>query len=101
MKKFVLVTLAFAVFSGIVIAQTSAVMAYARENVARKPPPHAHPFSSRPQRGSSATAGERARERHHRADAPSRKIAQCAPDDRKCEVERKLKGLVFDPVYKF
>jgi hypothetical protein len=28
-----------------------------------------------------------------------RKMAQCAPDDRKCEVERKLKGLVFDPVF--
>ena len=89
MKGFVSITLAFAAFSGIVlitsvIAQTSAVVAQTRENEASKPPPRGLPLSSR----------ELASERHRRADAPS----QCAPDDRKCEVERKLKGRVSDPV---
>jgi hypothetical protein len=79
MKTFVSITLAF---SGIVlitsvIAQTSAVMAQTQENAPgerrepREPPP-APPLSR-----------------------PSPAATECASDDRKCEVERKL-GLVND-----
>jgi hypothetical protein len=72
---------AFAAFSGIflaiasVAAQTSAV---AREKAPpRKPLPTA--------------------QRTQAVRAPLRVMPQCAPDDRKCEVERKLKGQVSDP----
>jgi hypothetical protein len=76
MKTFVSITLAF---SGIVlitsvIAQTSAAMAQTQENAPseRREPPPARPLSR-----------------------PSPVATECAPDDRKCEVERKL-GLVND-----
>jgi hypothetical protein len=79
MKTFVSITLAF---SGIVlitsvIARTSAAMAQTQENAPserREPqePPPAPPLSR-----------------------PSLAATECEPDDRKCEVERKL-GLVND-----
>jgi hypothetical protein len=129
MKSLVSIALGFAAFGGIVlaitpvVAQTSAVMAHARENVTKS---RSAPAPRRPQaitpsdrvsrssheasiplpsprfRGSSAAAGDQARERHRRADAlrltrAPFQMAQCPPDDRKCEVERKLKGLVSDP----
>jgi hypothetical protein len=102
MKRFVLVALTFAAFNGIVlitcvIAQTAGVLAHTREKVASKPLPPVRPLFSRPSRGLSTAAGEQARDRHHRADPPSDEMTQCRPNDRKCEVERKLKGPVSDP----
>jgi hypothetical protein len=87
MKRFASIALAFAAFSGIalivsVIAQTSSVVAQTQEDAASTPLP---PARQAPPSRSAITTYE------------SRKIAQCAPDDRKCEVEHKLKGLVFDP----
>jgi hypothetical protein len=81
MKRFVSITLAFAAFSGIVlitsvIAQTSAVVAQTQEDAASK------------RQAPRVTL---------RQPRPLAKWTECAPDDRKCEVERKLKGLVFDP----
>jgi hypothetical protein len=83
MKKFVSITLAFAAFSGIVlitslIAQISAVVAQTQEDAASKrEAPHVRTRPGQPR--------------------PLAKWTECARDDRKCEVERKLKGLVFDP----
>jgi hypothetical protein len=74
---------AFAAFSWVVpaitpvAAQTSAVAAHGRDNV-------------------SEPAARARRTRSIRA--PFREMAHCAPDDRKCEVERKLKGTVYDPL---
>jgi hypothetical protein len=101
MKRVVSIRLAFAAFSGIVpitsaLAQTSVVVAQTRENAVSTPLPSPRPLSQS-SRGSSAAARERARKRHQRADSPSREMPQCAPDDRKCEVEHKLKGLGSDP----
>jgi hypothetical protein len=64
-----------------VIAQTSAVVAQTQEAAAskRQAPP------------------VRTREITPRQPRPLAKWTECAPDDRKCEVERKLKGVVFDP----
>jgi hypothetical protein len=61
-----------------VAAQTRTNGAHGRENVTRGKP----------------LAGVR---RTQPIRAPFRETAQCAPDDRKCEVERKLKGKVYDP----
>jgi hypothetical protein len=64
-----------------VIAQTSAVVAQTQEDAGtkRQAPP------------------VRPREITPRQLRPLAKWTECAPDDRKCEVERKLKGVVFDP----
>jgi hypothetical protein len=86
MKRFVSIAPAFAAFSGIVlitsvIAQTSAVVAQTQEDAASKrqaPPVRTRGITPRPR--------------------PLAKWTECAPDDRKCEVKRKLKGVVFDPV---
>jgi hypothetical protein len=79
MKAFVSITLAF---SGIVliisvIAQTSNAMAQTQENASseRREPSPARPLSR-----------------------PYPAVIECAPDDRKCEVERKL-GPVNDQRY--
>lgn len=58
-----------------VAARPSAIVAHARESVAKSKPPNAARRPIRP---------------------PSREAAQCAPDDRKCEVELKLKGSTYD-----
>ena len=82
MKRFVSITLAFAAFSGIVlitslVVQTSAVVAQTQEDAASKrQTPHVRTRPGQPR--------------------PLAKWTECAPDDRKCEVERKLEGLVFD-----
>jgi hypothetical protein len=70
--------LAFAAFSGFlaitpVAAHTSAVVHHSREKATRSKP------------------------RTQAVRAPLREMPRCAPDDRKCEVERKLKGQVSDP----
>jgi hypothetical protein len=87
MKTFV--TRAFAVFSGIVlitsvIAQNSAVVAQTQEDAPPLPPRRQAP-PSRPERTMRSPP------------RPSLSLSECAPHDRKCEVERKLKGPVFDP----
>jgi hypothetical protein len=71
MKTFVSITLAFSgiVLVTFVISQTSAVVAQTQENAAseRREPPPTRPLSR-----------------------PYPAVIECAPDDRKCEVERKL-----------
>jgi hypothetical protein len=70
MKTFVSITLAFGGIALItsVIAQTSVVVAQTQENAAKRlEPPPARPLSR-----------------------PYPAVIECAPDDRKCEVERKL-----------
>jgi hypothetical protein len=86
MKTFVSITLAF---SGIVlitsaIPQTSAVVAQTQEDAPPLPPRRQAP-PSRPERTVRSPS------------RPSPSFTECAPDDRKCEVERKLKGLGSDP----
>ena len=76
-------------FSGIVlitsvIAQTSAVVAQTQEDAPLLPPRRQTP-PSRPERAVRSLS------------RPSPSFTECTPDDRKCEVERKLKGPVFDP----
>ncbi len=77
------IVIAMVAFTGIVpainpaSARTSTVAAHGRENVTKsKPLPSV--------RRTKATR------------APLRETAQCAPDDRKCEVEQKLKAQVHD-----
>jgi hypothetical protein len=81
MKTFVSITLAFAALSGIVLITSSNVVAQTEENAAGK-----HRGPARPH-----ILG-----RPLQRPSPAVKAATCAPDDRKCEVERKL-GLVNDP----
>ena len=82
MKGLVAIALAFAAFSRIdpitsAIAQTSAVVAQTQENAPSRPP---------------------------RREAPPPRVtrpSECAPDGRKCEGKRKLKGVVSDPLPTF
>jgi hypothetical protein len=56
-------------------------------------------------RGRSPAIGQRTRTRLHppvtQRHAPKWDISECEPDDRKCEVEQKLKGTVFDVPFGF
>jgi hypothetical protein len=56
-------------------AKTPAVVAHPRVSVAKSKPLASAPRTIRP---------------------PAREVTQCAPDDRKCEVESKLKGSTYD-----
>jgi hypothetical protein len=75
------IALAFVAFSGTApaitpaAANTPSVVAHARGNVTK----------SKPLTGARRTIR-----------TPSHEVAQCAPDDRKCEVELKLKGSTYD-----
>jgi hypothetical protein len=80
------IVLAFAAFCGstpattpvaakTAVAKTPAIVAHPRENVAKNKPQTAARRTIRP---------------------PVREVTQCAPDDRKCEVDSKLRGSTYD-----